>query len=108
VRDAAIVAFADRRTGVGLYAFVEAGMATRENEIQSLFISRNGPKPPEHVQIVSALPRDVNGQIRTEILQLIAMNQVDLIEPLLASPADRDFMKSIVDERKNLRDRFSF
>jgi AMP-binding enzyme len=109
VRDAAIVAFADRRTGVGLYAFVEANAAAIETELQSAFTgARNGPKPPEHIQVVSALPRDASGQIRTEILQLVAMNQVDLIDPLLTSATDREFMKSILDQRKNLRDRFSF
>src|SRR5882724_5876339 len=53
VRDAAIVAFADRRVGVGLYAFVEANATTTETELQSsLTGARNGPKPPEHLQVV--------------------------------------------------------
>src|ERR1700753_2823894 len=34
VRDAAIVAFADRRSGVGLYAFVEADRPTLEGELK--------------------------------------------------------------------------
>src|SRR3954449_9460225 len=34
VRDAAIVAFADRRTGVGLYAFIEAERASLETQLQ--------------------------------------------------------------------------
>jgi hypothetical protein len=106
VRDAAIVAFADRRSGVGLYAFVEANSPLEEGELRSAF--RSGPKPPEHLQIVHALPRDEAGNIRNEILQLVAMNQVDLIEPLMRNDADRLFMKDILDQRKNLRDRFSF
>lgn len=109
VRDAAIVAFADRRTGVGLYAFVEANAPAIETEISSsLNVTRGLPKPPEHIQVVPALPRDASGGVRTEILQLVAMNQIDLIEPLLTSADDRTFMKSILDQRKNLRDRFSF
>jgi hypothetical protein len=36
------------------------------------------------------------------------MNQVDLIEPLITSDADRAFMKDILESRKNLRDRFNF
>ena len=40
--------------------------------------------------------------------RVVAMNQIDLIEPLLTSADDRTFMKSILDHRKNLRDRFSF
>jgi predicted Ser/Thr protein kinase len=106
VQDAAIVAFADRRAGVGLYAFVEAPGDVAETDLRAAFAAE--PKPPEHLQIVHALPRDAAGAVRTEILQLVAMNQIDLIEPLMRSDADRAFMKDILDQRKNLRDRFSF
>jgi len=54
------------------------------------------------------LPRDAAGKLRTEILQLVAMNQLDLIEPLMTSESDRAFVKSILESRKNLRDRFNF
>jgi acyl-CoA synthetase (AMP-forming)/AMP-acid ligase II len=108
VRDTAIVAFADRRTGVGLYAFVEADHASLETQLRNDLAAAKGPKPPEHIQIVHALPRDANGKPRTEILQLVAMNQLDLIEPMMRSDADRAFLKDIVDQRKNLRDRFNF
>ena len=57
---------------------------------------------------MTALPRDTSGKVRTEILQLVAMNQVDLIPPLLTTDADRALMRDILDARKNLRDRFSF
>ncbi len=108
VRDASIVAFADRRTGVGLYAFIEADDVALEKTLNSAMAAAKGPKPPEHVQVIPALPRDSAGKIRTEILQLVAMNQVDLIEPLMTSDADRAFLKVILELRKNLRDRFSF
>jgi hypothetical protein len=36
------------------------------------------------------------------------MNQIDLIEPLITSPADREFFRGILESRKNLRDRFNF
>jgi hypothetical protein len=36
------------------------------------------------------------------------MNQLDLIEPMMTSEADRAFLKDILDSRKNLRDRFNF
>jgi len=36
------------------------------------------------------------------------MNQLDLIEPLMTSETDRAFLKSILESRKNLRDRFNF
>jgi hypothetical protein len=108
VRDTAIVAFADRRTGVGLYAFVEADQAALEAQLRNELKAAKGPKPPEHIQVVRALPRDGAGNLRTEILQLVAMNQLDLIEPMMTSESDRAFMKSILESRKNLRDRFNF
>jgi hypothetical protein len=108
VRDAVIVAFADRRSGVGLYAFVEADDAALETPLQSLLAAAKGAKPPEHLHVIPALPRDKDGKVRTEILQLVAMNQLDLIEPLMAGPTDRAFLKGILESRKNLRDRFNF
>jgi hypothetical protein len=108
VRDTAIVAFADRRTGVGLYAFVEADRTTLEAQLRDELNAAKGPKPPEHIQVVQALPRDSAGKPRTEILQLVAMNQLDLIEPMMTSDTDRAFLKNIVESRKNLRDRFNF
>lgn len=108
VRDAAIVAFADRRSGVGLYAFVEADDAALETVLRSALIAAKGPKPPEHLQVIPAMPRDAAGKIRTEILQLVAMNQLDLIEPMMTSATDRAFLRGILESRKNLRDRFNF
>jgi hypothetical protein len=108
VRDTAIVAFADRRTGVGLYAFVEADEVALEKQLRGELSSARGVRPPEHIQVVHALPRDAAGKPRTEILQLVAMNQLDLIEPLITNEVDRAFMKDILESRKNLRDRFNF
>ncbi|RZN12211.1 serine/threonine protein kinase [Bradyrhizobium genosp. SA-3] len=108
VRDTAIVAFADRRSGVGLYAFVEADQASLEGELRNELAAAKGPKPPEHIQVVHALPRDTSGKARTEILQLVAMNQLDLIEPMMKNDQDRAFLKDILEQRKNLRDRFNF
>jgi hypothetical protein len=108
VRDTAIVAFADRRSGVGLYAFVEADQAALEKQLQQELSAAKGIKPPEHIQVVHALPRDAAGKPRTEILQLVAMNQLDLIEPMMRNDADRAFLRDILESRKNLRDRFNF
>jgi acyl-CoA synthetase (AMP-forming)/AMP-acid ligase II len=108
VRDVAIVAFADRRAGVGLYAFVEGGDENLEANLRAALAGSKTPQPPEHIQIAPALPRDAEGSVRKEILQLIAMNQVDLIEPLLHAPAERELVRAICEQRKNLRDRFSF
>lgn len=108
VSDVAIVAFADRRAGVGLYAFVEGRGDSLEAALRSALATSKTPQPPEHIQIAPALPRSADGAIRKEILQLIAMNQVDLIEPLLHAPAERELVQAICEQRKNLRDRFSF
>src|SRR5437762_7481067 len=108
VRDTAIVAFADRRTGVGLYAFVDADQVALEKQQRSELTTAKGGKPARHIQMVHALPRDAAGKPRTEILQLVAMNQLDLIEPLITSEVDRAFLKDILESRKNLRDRFNF
>lgn len=108
VRDTAIVAFADRRSGVGLYAFVEADQAVLETELHKELAAAKGPKPPEHIQVVHALPRDRYGKPRTEILQLVATNQLDLIEPMMTNDSERAFLKGILERRKNLRDRFNF
>ena len=100
VRDTAIVAFADRRTGVGLYAFVEADQVALETQLRNELSAAKGPKPPEHIQVVHALPRDTSGKPRTEILQLVAMNQLDLIEPMMKNDTDRAFLKDILDSAR--------
>ena len=66
------------------------------------------PRPPEHLQVIEELPRRASGEVRSEILQLVAMNQVDLIEPLIASEHERAIVARIVADRRNLRDRFAF
>jgi len=102
VRDVAIVAFPDRRAGTGLYAFVEGVAADRELHD---FL---GGATPEHLQVVEALPRDAQGEVRSEILELVAMNQLDLIGPLVKTDADRALVDRIISDRRNLRDRFAF
>jgi AMP-binding enzyme C-terminal domain len=102
VRDVAVVAFPDRRTGTGLYAFVE-GTAS-EQALGDLL----GRAVPEHLQIVDALPRDAQGGVRNEILELVAMNQLDLIDSLVKTDAERALVGRIVSGRRNLRDRFAF
>jgi hypothetical protein len=102
VNDVAIVAFPDRRAGTGLYAFVEGAATDRE-----LLDFLDG-KGPEHLQVVEALPRNAQGEVRSEILELVAMNQLDLIAPLIKTDAERAIVSRIVSDRRNLRDRFAF
>jgi hypothetical protein len=102
VRDVAIVPFPDRRAGTGLYAFVEATAGDSE------LLEFLGAMRPEHLQVVEALPRNARGEVRCEILELVAMNQLDLIDPLIKSDTERAVVGRIVSQRRNLRDRFAF
>lgn len=102
VSDLAIVAFPDRRTGTGLYAFVESNAA--EDELLDFL----GDARPEHLQVVQRLPRNTQGEIRSEILELVAMNQLDLIDTLVGTEAERAIVSHIIAGRRNLRDRFAF
>jgi hypothetical protein len=106
VHDAAVVAYPDRRAGTGLYVFVEASDVS-DNALMT-FLKDGGAPMPERLQIAPTLPRRDGGELRTEILQLIAMNQIDLIEPLITNEAERDAVATIVAGRRNLRDRFSY
>jgi len=102
VRDLAIVPYPDRRAGTGLYAFVES------NAAESELLDHLGTAKPEHLQVVDALPRNAQGEVRGEILELVAMNQLDLIDPLIKTDAERAIVGRIVSQRRNLRDRFAF
>jgi predicted Ser/Thr protein kinase len=108
VRDVAIVAFPDRRSGTGLYAFVEVNALLPEKDLRDFLAAKAGPPPPEHLQMSGALPRDSAGEVRTEILQLVAMNQLGSIDSLIANDSERAVIARIVAERRNLRDRFAF
>jgi hypothetical protein len=102
VRDVAIAPYPDRRAGTGLYAFVETSASDGE------LFDFLGATRPEHLQVVDTLPRNAQGEVRSEILELVAMNQLDLIAPLIKTEAERDIVGRIVSDRRNLRDRFAF
>jgi predicted Ser/Thr protein kinase len=107
VRDVAVVTFADRFTGTGLYAFVEADAALSESALRDATVEAVGrTKTPRYIQLVQSLPRDPSGKVRTDILRIVAMNQVELIEPLISSQAERLLVGHIVAHRQNLHDRF--
>jgi predicted Ser/Thr protein kinase len=106
VREAVIVAYPDRRVGTGLYAFVEG--ETTEAELRKFLKDGDVPEPPERIQIVQALPRRADGTPRLDVLHLVAMNQLDQIEPLLANEHERLTVAGIVANRQNLRDRTAF
>jgi len=112
VREAVVVAFPDRRAGTGLYAFVEGDSALTERGLREFLGAETAAKAPlklpEHLQVTGRLPRTASGEVRREILELVAMNQVDLIEPLIANEDERGLVARIVADRRNLRDRFAF
>jgi hypothetical protein len=108
VRDAAVVAFPDRRSGVGLYAFVESDASLTEQALQRHLVQALGAaRAPEHLQRVEALPRRPGGDIHTEVLQLIATNQIELIPPLIADAAERAAVDRIIRDRRFLQDRLA-
>jgi predicted Ser/Thr protein kinase len=108
VRDVEVVAFPDRRVGTGLYAFIEGRPGADEKTISAVLERNSNIAGPERLQLVEALPRHVDGSVRIEILQLIAMNQLDQLDALIASEAERAIVARIVADRRNLRDRFTF
>src|SRR5581483_2827552 len=102
VRDAVIVPYPDRRAGTGLYAFAESSASDKE------LLDFLGAERPERLQIVEALPRNGQGEVRSEILELVALNQVDLIPALIKNDAEQAIVMPIVAGRLNLLDRFAF
>ena len=109
VRDVVVLAFPDRRVGTGLYAFVEAKPDADEEKIHDFMVESTGrAKAPERMQLVEALPRHADGSVRIEILQLIAMNQLDQLDMLITGETERHIVGRIIAGRRNLRDRFTF
>jgi hypothetical protein len=109
VRDVVVLAFPDRRVGTGLYAFVEGVAGAGEDRIRTFLDENLGrAKAPERLQLVDTLPRRADGSVRTEVLQLIAMNQLDQVDTLIASENERRIVAKIIADRRNLRDRFTF
>ena len=108
VREAVILAYPDPRARTGLYAFVEGGPGLSEHVLREYIGAETAAPPPEHLQVIEELPRQPTGEVRSEILQLVAMNQIDLIGPLLASDQERTLVARIVADRRNLHDRYTF
>jgi len=107
VDDAAVVAFYDRGAKHSLYAFVEGTRTLSEATLRE-YLARNlqDALPPEQIQITGALPRGEGGAIRTEMLQLIASNQLDEVALLTRDEAERSILARVIAERRNLADRF--
>ena len=82
VRDVVIVAYPDRRAGTGLYAFVAGAPGLAEAALREFIAAdapaKSAPKPREHLQVLEELPRRASGEVRSDILQLVAIDQYDL------------------------------
>ncbi|WP_454684602.1 serine/threonine protein kinase [Ancylobacter moscoviensis] len=90
----------------GLYAFVEAPGATTEEELRArLAAGLPDILPPEHLQIVAALPRDAEGAVRDDLLRLVALNQIDQLALLSRSPEADAALAAVIRDRRNLSDR---
>jgi predicted Ser/Thr protein kinase len=108
VRDAVVVAFPDRRSGVGLYAFVEAKASLSEQTLRQHLASTLGSiKAPEHLQIVATLPRRADGSVHLEVLHLIATNQIELVPAVIDSEGERVIVDGIIADRRFLQDRLA-
>jgi acyl-CoA synthetase (AMP-forming)/AMP-acid ligase II len=109
VEDVVVLAFPDRRVGTGLYAFIEGKPNADEKAIHDFMVAQvSRDKAPERIQLVPALPRHADGSVRIEILQLIAMNQLDQVDMLITNDSERRIVARIIADRRNLRDRFTF
>ncbi|MYM55164.1 phosphotransferase [Thalassovita mangrovi] len=97
-RDVAFAAYALPAGGVGLYAFVEG-------DLSASALPQSEPKP-NLAQIVATLPRDAEGEVRADLLELIATNRLDELEQLLRdAPELADVVNAIAAGRLNLTDR---
>jgi hypothetical protein len=106
VLGAAVVLFYDRGGKHSLYAFVEGTGALSEGDLREYLARNLREPPPEQIQISAALPRDQGGAIRTEMLQLIASNQLDQVEQLTRDEDERGIVARVIAERRNLADKF--
>lgn len=97
VRDAAISPVPLPGKAIGLYAFVDSDLTTRD--IMRLADGLT------HAQPVAALPRGAEG-VRMDVLELIAMNRLDELDILLDREPDlAEIAAPIRDNRLNFSDR---
>lgn len=100
IRDVALCTYALPARGVGVYVFAETDLDA--STLRALIPEGRA----ELVQPVAALPRREGGDIRDDVLQLIAANRLDDLEALLVREPDlRAAVAPIVAARLNLTDR---
>lgn len=100
VTDIVLLTYVQPARGTGLYAFAEGSASTTELR------AALGRLRVEHVQSVPALPRKADGSPRTDLLRLVALNQMTELDLVLASdPALGAILRPIIADRLNLTDR---
>jgi acyl-coenzyme A synthetase/AMP-(fatty) acid ligase len=105
VTGAAVVAYPTPR-GARLYAFVETAAPLSEAEVRRHIATSSESLPdPSLVQIARQLPRRAEGDLRDDVLRLIAQNQIDLIHNLKLDAPARQAADDLVAERLNRTDR---
>ncbi|MFD0859869.1 serine/threonine protein kinase [Roseovarius aquimarinus] len=100
VTGVALATYALPAKGVGLYAFVETTLSAEA-------LADLAPEPkPEAIQPVAALPRDADGGLRADALQLVAANRLDeLAQMQEREPELAERLAPIIAARRNLTDR---
>ncbi|MCO6050019.1 serine/threonine protein kinase [Mesorhizobium sp. RP14(2022)] len=94
VRDVALVPFPLPSKGTGIYAFIEGDGPEA------------APKGADLVQVVARLPRRADGSVRSDLLQLVAMNQMtELDRAFEGDPELAALMRPVIDGRLNFTDR---
>lgn len=92
--------------GARLYAFVEAAAPLADADIRAhLAAAREALPDPNLIQIATHLPRGAGGEIREDVLRLVAQNQVDLIDALALDSEARRAAAALIAGRLNRTDR---
>ena len=105
VTGAAVVAYPTPR-GARLYAFVETAAPLSEADIRThIAASEEGLPDPNLIQVVRQLPRSHEGNLREDVLRLVAQNQVDLIDRLSLDADAKRVAGELVNGRLNRTDR---
>jgi hypothetical protein len=105
VTGAAVVAYPTPR-GARLYAFVETAAPLSEADVRThIAAAPDGLPDPSLVQIARQLPRRPEGELRDDVLRLVAQNQVDLIDGISLDAAARSAANDLIAARLNRTDR---
>ncbi len=105
VSGAAVVTYPTPR-GARLYVFVESAAPLADADIRAhLSAARDGLPDPSLIQIARRLPRAADGEVREDVLRLVAQNQVDLIDALRLDAEAKSAAAELIAGRLNRTDR---